>query len=68
VPIPVAQRYTRGPRAFSLDGIITSWNIGAEHLFGYADDEVIGKSVSLLIPQGKRDEETQILARIRAAR
>lgn len=50
----------------SLDGVITSWNQGAERLFGYAAAEVLGKSGSLLIPQDHLDEEPQILERIRA--
>ena len=48
-----------------LNGIITSWNRGAEGIFGYEVDEVIGKSVSLLIPPDRHDEELSILARIR---
>ena len=47
------------------NGIITSWNRGAERLFGYSADEVIGKSVTLLIPADRHDEEPQILERIR---
>ncbi len=49
----------------TLDGIITSWNKGAERLFGYAADEIIGKSVTILIPPGHDDEEPSIIARIR---
>jgi len=48
-----------------LNGIITSWNKGAEKLFGYAAAEVIGKSVTILIPPDRIDEEPQILDRIR---
>jgi PAS domain S-box-containing protein len=48
-----------------LDGIITSWNRGAEWLFGYAGHEVVGKSVIILIPEDRQDEEPEILARIR---
>lgn len=48
-----------------LDGVITSWNKGAERLFGYAADEVIGKSVTILIPEDRLDEEPEILSRIR---
>jgi PAS domain S-box-containing protein len=48
-----------------LNGIIQSWNAGAEHLFGYTSDEAIGKSVMMLIPEGLQDEEPEILARIR---
>lgn len=49
----------------NLDGIITSWNQGAERLFGYRAEEVIGKSVTILIPEERQDEEPGILARIR---
>lgn len=50
----------------TLDGIITSWNKGAERIFGYTADEVIGKSVTILIPERQLDEEPAILARLRA--
>src|SRR5262249_49068958 len=40
-----------------LNGIITSWNSGAERIFGYTADEMIGKPVSLLIPADRPDEE-----------
>jgi PAS domain S-box-containing protein len=48
-----------------LNGVITSWNHGAEQLFGYRDSEIIGKSITLLIPLDRHDEEAVILARIR---
>src|SRR5215475_1221492 len=48
-----------------LNGIIVSWNKGAERLFGYAPEEVIGKSITILIPLGRADEEPYILERIR---
>ena len=48
-----------------LNGIITSWNRGAERLFGYTADEAIGKPVTILIPQQRQDEEINILERIR---
>ena len=51
--------------AKNLDGIITSWNSGAERLFGYTAEEVIGKPVTILIPVDRHDEEPAILARIR---
>jgi PAS domain S-box-containing protein len=47
-----------------LDGIITSWNSGAERLFGYATAEVIGRPITFLMPPDCRDEETMILARL----
>jgi PAS domain S-box-containing protein len=49
----------------SLEGIITSWNQGAERLFGYTSDEAIGQSITLIIPPDRRDEEPKILNRIR---
>jgi PAS domain S-box-containing protein len=49
----------------NLDGIIQSWNGGAKALFGYEAEEVIGRSVSILIPPSHGDEEPNILARIR---
>jgi PAS domain S-box-containing protein len=48
-----------------LNGIITSWNKGAERLFGYTADEAIGKPVSILIPPERDNEEPAILERIR---
>jgi len=48
-----------------LNGIITSWNKGAEIIFGYEANEVIGKPISLLIPEERHDEEPSILERIR---
>ena len=49
----------------NIDGIITSWNRGAERVFGYTAEEVIGKSITIVIPQNRQDEERTILARIR---
>ena len=47
-----------------LNGIIKSWNKGAERIFGYTQDEVIGKSVTILIPEDRSDEEPEILSQI----
>jgi PAS domain S-box-containing protein len=47
-----------------LSGIITSWNGGAERLFGYTAAEALGRSVTMLIPPDRVDEEPGILARI----
>ncbi len=52
----------------TLDGIITSWNHGAERIFGYTAEEVIGKSVTILIPEGHVNEEPTILAQLRAGK
>ena len=49
-----------------LEGIITSWNKGAENIYGYTEPEMIGRSISLLIPQERQDEMGQILQLIRA--
>jgi PAS domain S-box-containing protein len=49
----------------TLDGVITSWNVGAERLFGYSAKEAIGQHISLIIPLNRRDEETTILERLR---
>src|SRR5580704_2858552 len=49
----------------TLEGVITSWNAGAERLFGYTAKEAIGQHISMIIPQDRRDEETTILARLR---
>ncbi len=48
-----------------LNGIITSWNRGAEQLFDYTAEEVIGKPVTILIPADRQDEEPGILERVR---
>ena len=50
----------------NLDGIISSWNKSAERAFGYAAEEVIGKSITILIPPNRPDEELAILSRIRS--
>jgi PAS domain S-box-containing protein len=47
------------------DGIIQTWNISAERLFGYRAEEVIGRSISILIPPDCLHEEAEILGRIR---
>jgi two-component system, LuxR family, sensor kinase FixL len=49
----------------TLDGIVTDWNRGAEIVFGYSAQEMIGKSITLLLPPGKEDEESAILARLK---
>ena len=49
-----------------LNSIITSWNLGAEHIFGYTADEMIGTSIMRLIPSDRQVEEREILARIRS--
>ena len=51
-----------------LSGIVQTWNDGAERLFGYARDEIVGQPITLLIPDERQDEEPAILAKIRAGR
>ncbi|TWT30183.1 Autoinducer 2 sensor kinase/phosphatase LuxQ [Posidoniimonas corsicana] len=48
----------------SLDGTIVSWNAGAEQLYGYTEAEIVGKTVMLITPEERREEEDQILARL----
>jgi PAS domain S-box-containing protein len=50
----------------TLDGIITSWNKGAQRIFGYTAEEIVGKPIHILIPTDHPDEEPMILARLRA--
>jgi PAS domain S-box-containing protein len=50
----------------SLDGIITSWNPAAERMYGYTSQEIIGRSINLIIPADRTGEVDQILARIKA--
>ena len=52
--------------AKTLDGVVSSWNQGAQRLFGYAAHEMIGQPITRLLPPGREDEEQQILRRIRA--
>jgi PAS domain S-box-containing protein len=49
----------------NLDGIITSWNRGAERVFGYTADEAVGQPITIVIPEDRQDEERKILTRIR---
>jgi PAS domain S-box-containing protein len=49
----------------SLDGVITSWNRGAERVFGYTAEEAVGQPITIVIPQNRQDEERTILTRIR---
>jgi two-component system sensor kinase FixL len=50
------------------DGVIVTWNGGAERLYGYTAQEIIGRSISLLIPDGHSDELHTVLARINAGK
>ncbi len=50
----------------SLDGIIRTWNHGAERLFGWTSAEIVGQPVQVLFPPDRMDEEPRIIARLRA--
>jgi len=49
----------------TLDGVVTDWNRGAESLFGYRADEIIGQPITLIVPPDRRAEHVDILERIR---
>ncbi len=49
----------------NLNGIITSWNRGAERVFGYLAEEAVGKHITLIIPADRQSEETTILERLK---
>ena len=49
----------------NLEGIIESWNPGAERLYGYSAEDVIGKNISILIPRGQENEMLDILEKIK---
>src|ERR1700754_3639103 len=48
-----------------LNSVITSWNGAAQQMFGYTADEAVGQSVLMLIPDHLRDEEADIIGRVR---
>jgi len=54
--------------AKNLDGVITNWNKGAERIYGYKAEEVIGRPIALLAPADRRDEIVNIINDIRAGR
>ncbi|MCD1296299.1 hypothetical protein CUJ83_14950 [Methanocella sp. CWC-04] len=49
----------------TLDGIVTSWNLGAERIYGFKSKEIIGKHISVIIPPSRQDELSWILDNIR---
>jgi PAS domain S-box-containing protein len=49
---------------WALDGVITSWNPGAEQMYGYASHEAVGRSISELVPPGRADEFERTLERL----
>jgi PAS domain S-box-containing protein len=52
----------------TLDGIITSWNPAAAKMFGFTENEAIGKHISIIIPRDRLDEETMIIENLRAGK
>lgn len=48
------------------DGVIVSWNAGAQHIFGYTEAEAVGQPITILIPPESRDEENKILERVKS--
>jgi|KBSMisStaDraftv2_1062788.scaffolds.fasta_scaffold16687_1 PAS domain S-box-containing protein len=48
-----------------LNGIVVSWNAAAQRIFGYTAEEIVGKSIRILIPDDRQGEEDEVLARIR---
>src|SRR5262249_57611232 len=50
----------------TLDGIVTSWNRAAERIFGYTAAEIVGVSITRIIPEDRRREEAEVLERLRA--
>src|SRR5688572_7140674 len=52
----------------TLEGIITTWNRGAQRIFGWQAEEVVGKPINIIIPPDRQDEEPQILQQIRSGR
>lgn len=49
----------------TLDGLVVTWNKGAENLYGYTAAEMMGKSIAVLFPSGKADELSQILEKLK---
>ena len=52
----------------TLEGIITSWNAGAERIYGYSADQVIGKSIAVLVPADRSDEIPALLERLKSGK
>ena len=49
----------------NLAAIITSWNAGAQHIFGYTEQEAVGQPIAILVPPELRDEENEILEKLK---
>ena len=52
--------------ARNLEGVISAWNTGAQRMFGYTEAEAIGQPITIIVPPAWRDEEKDILRRVRA--
>jgi PAS domain S-box-containing protein len=50
----------------NLDGVIQTWNAGAERMFGFTADEAVGRHISIIIPEDRLHEEAEVLRRVRA--
>jgi PAS domain S-box-containing protein len=48
----------------TLDGTITEWNVGAEHLFGFSPDEILGRTAGVLVPPDRQEELTRLTERV----
>lgn len=51
----------------TLDGVITSWNAGAQRLFGFSREEAVGQPITIIIPDDRLHEEEEIITRLRAS-
>jgi PAS domain S-box-containing protein len=51
--------------SMTLDGIILTWNVGAEKLFGYSESEAVNQPITLIVPPARIDEEQEILRRLK---
>jgi two-component system, chemotaxis family, CheB/CheR fusion protein len=64
----VVAQSTDAIKSFAMDRTVLSWNAGAERMFGYSADEMIGKPMSMLIVPGREKEQEEILAEVGAGR
>ena len=62
----IVEHSTDAIYSFDVRGTVLTWNPAAERLFGYSSEEIIGKPIELLVPEGRTEELSQILARIHA--
>jgi len=62
---PIVQSSDDAIVSKDLDGVVKTWNPGAERMFGYTGAEMIGQPIRMIIPSDRSDEETDILARLR---